>query len=71
MELDLQITWAPCAQLYSLAETPHPSTLIYSTRALLVSQDRRHLFVIPWEIGNPLYKNINMTETSKNPKLKP
>ncbi len=28
--------WAPCAQLYSLAETPNPP---------LVSQDRRHLFV--------------------------
>jgi hypothetical protein len=44
-----------CTQLYSLAETPQPSPLpphspafglIYSTRALLVSQDRRHLFVM-------------------------
>jgi hypothetical protein len=45
--------WAPCAQLYSLAETPQqapPSPaleLMYSTRALMVSQDRRHLFVTP------------------------
>jgi hypothetical protein len=42
--------WAPCAQLYSLAETTHPPPppdLGSYTRALLVSQDRRHLFVIP------------------------
>jgi hypothetical protein len=43
---------APCAHLYSLAETPQPPPpspfgLIYSTKALLVSQDRRHLFVTP------------------------
>ena len=56
MELDLQslfglhVTW--CAQLYSLAETRLPPIhtafgLVY-TRALLVSQDRRHLlFVTP------------------------
>jgi hypothetical protein len=46
MKLDLQSlrVWAPCAQLYSLAETRNPSY----TRALLVSQDRRHLFVTPW-----------------------
>ena len=55
MEVDLQslfglhVTW--CAQLYSLAETPQlpPSPHLDSyTRALLVSQDRRHLFVTPW-----------------------
>jgi hypothetical protein len=43
--------WAPCAQLYSLAETPQPPLpphLGPYTRALLVSQDRRHLFVTPW-----------------------
>jgi hypothetical protein len=43
--------WAPCAQLYSLAEnpaTPPPPHLGSYTRALLVSQDRRHLFVTPW-----------------------
>jgi hypothetical protein len=42
------------AQLYSLAETPPtppptPPPLLGSyTRALLVSQDRQHLFVTPW-----------------------
>jgi hypothetical protein len=35
--------WAPCAQLYSLAETPQPPPLHLG--APLVSQDRRHLFV--------------------------
>ncbi len=52
--------WAPChvmmctAQLYPLAETqqlpPSPSY----TRALLVSQDRRHLFITPCCAGNVL-----------------
>jgi hypothetical protein len=56
MEVDLQslfglrVTW--CAQLFSLAETPQlpPSPRIWTriTRALLVSKDRRHLFVTPW-----------------------
>ncbi len=50
-----------CAQLYSLAETPQPlppppptpgNYLGSYTRALLVSQDRRHLFAIPWAIGS-------------------
>ncbi len=51
MEVDLQslfglhITW--CAQLYSLAETPHPPPPNSNRRALLVSKDRRHLFVTP------------------------
>jgi hypothetical protein len=44
--------WAPCVQLYSLAETPVtsplPPHLGSYTRALLVSQDRRHLFVTPY-----------------------
>ncbi len=44
--------WAPCAQLYSLAETPspHPPAFLGSyTSALLVmvSQDRRNIFVTP------------------------
>jgi hypothetical protein len=43
--------WDPCAQLYSLAETPQfpPSSHIWAhnTKGLLVSQDRRHLFVTP------------------------
>ncbi len=42
--------WAPCAQLYSLAETPqtpHTPHLGSWTRALLVNQDRRHLFLTP------------------------
>jgi hypothetical protein len=46
--------WAPCAQMYSLAETPQPSPLPPHlgsyTRAQLVSNDRRHLFVTPWYI---------------------
>ncbi len=41
--------WAPCVQLYSLTETPQlpplPPHLGSYTRSLLVSQDRRHLFV--------------------------
>jgi hypothetical protein len=39
--------WAPCAQLYLLAETRKPPTPTPLIRALLVSQDRRHLFVTP------------------------
>ncbi len=56
MEVDLQslfglhVTW--CAQLYSVAETqqpPPPSPRIWTRIrwALLVSKDRRHLFVTP------------------------
>jgi hypothetical protein len=46
MELDLQSLLGSCVQLYSLAETPHPPPHLGSyTRALLVSKDRRHLFV--------------------------
>jgi hypothetical protein len=40
-----------CVQRYSLAENPQlppPPHLGSLTRALLVSQDRRHLFVTPW-----------------------
>ncbi len=44
-------TWAPCVQLYSLAETPAttplPPNLSPYTRSLLVSQDGRHLYVTP------------------------
>jgi hypothetical protein len=43
--------WAPCTQLYSLVETPHPPRSwahIRGRYCLLVSQDRRHLFVSPW-----------------------
>jgi hypothetical protein len=52
MELDLRSFFGlPCAQLYSLTETPQtlPSPLHLGsyTRALLVSQDRRHFFVAP------------------------
>ncbi len=50
MEVDIQslfglyVTW--CVQLYSLAETPQPPPIgTRITRALLVSKDRRHLFV--------------------------
>ncbi len=55
MEVDLQslfgihVTW--CAQLYSLAEAPQPPPIppLWDsyTRALLVSKNRRHLFVTP------------------------
>jgi len=46
----LHVPW--CAQLYSLAEIPQspPPHLGSYTMALLVSQDRRHLFVTPWAI---------------------
>ncbi len=40
-----EFIWVPCAQLYSLAETPHPPPP--HLRALLLSQHRRHLFVTP------------------------
>ncbi len=55
MELDLQsLIWAP---LYSYTNqlrpcnSPPPSPRIWDlyTRALLVSQDRSHLYVTPWE----------------------
>ncbi len=51
LELVLQSYLGSCVQLYSLPETlqPHllPPHLGSYTRALLVSQDRRHLFVTP------------------------
>jgi hypothetical protein len=57
----MELIWAPCAQLYSFAETrttpPIPRYMGSYTRALLVSQDRRHPFVTPfmalyvWEGG--------------------
>ncbi len=45
--------WAPCAQLYSLADNPQPLTPLPThlgsyTRSPLVSQDRRHLCVTTW-----------------------
>ncbi len=48
--------FAPCVQLYSLAETPQPPALPplplgSYTRALLVSQDRQRLFVTQWPPG--------------------
>ncbi len=56
IEVDLQslfglnVTW--CAQLYSLAETTQlPRIWTRVTRALLVSKDRRHLFVTPCSKG--------------------
>jgi hypothetical protein len=52
MELDLQSLFGLlCTAVYSLAETPQvspPRHLGSYTRARLVSQDRRHLFVTPW-----------------------
>jgi hypothetical protein len=60
MEVDLQslfglhLTW--CAQLFSLAETPQlptsPRIWTRITRVLLVSKDRRHLFVTPCQQCN-------------------
>jgi hypothetical protein len=48
MELDHQSLFGLLLQLYSLAETPRlPTHWVSYTRALLVSQDRRHLFVTP------------------------
>ncbi len=55
VEVDLQSLFGlhvtSCAQLYSLAETPEllpiPPHWDSYTRALLVSKDRRHLFVTP------------------------
>jgi hypothetical protein len=53
MELDdyiFKVYLGSCVQLVSLAETPQlpPSPRIWAhTRALLVSQDRRHLFATP------------------------
>ncbi len=56
MDVDLQsllgfhVTW--CAHLYSLAVTlqlpPFPRNWTRITWALLVNNDRRHLFVTPW-----------------------
>jgi len=55
MELDLQSLFGlhVCAHMHSLAKsetpaTPSPPHLGSYTRALQVSQDRRHLFVTPW-----------------------
>jgi hypothetical protein len=52
MELDTKVHFGSCVQLYSLAETPQlppypPAFGLIYTRALLVSQDRRHHFVTP------------------------
>jgi hypothetical protein len=50
MELDLRSLFGLhvyTVQLYSLAETPSPP-FGSNLRALLVSQDRRHLFVTPY-----------------------
>jgi hypothetical protein len=53
MELGLQSLFGLLARLYSLAETTQPPPLppaphlVSYTRAILVSQDRQHLFVTP------------------------
>ncbi len=54
IELDLQSLFG--LHVHSCTHWLRPSNspafgLIYSTRALLVSQDRRHLFVTPWFYG--------------------
>ncbi len=69
MELDLHSLGSMCsAQLYSLAETPRPSPppspafgLIYE--GLLVSQDRRRLFVTPWGLSFALQER-NLVDVS-------
>ncbi len=60
MELDLKSLFVlhACAHLYSMAETPQsppPPHLGSYTRALLVSQDRRHLYVAPCLVAIPTY----------------
>ncbi len=50
MKLDLPRYLGSCIQLYSLAKTlhpPFPTHLGSYTRSLLVSNERRHLFVTP------------------------
>ncbi len=64
MEVDLQslfglhVTWCAHAQLHSLAENlqlpSYPRHWTRITRALLVSKNRRHLFVTPW-LGHDVY----------------
>jgi hypothetical protein len=50
MELDLQSLFGLLCteQLYSLVETPSPAFGLIHEGDILVSQDRRHLFVTPW-----------------------
>ncbi len=68
MELDLQSFFGlhvHTAQLYSLDETQQPAPLHPSlelgsfTRSLLVSQDKRHLFVTPWVYRLAVVKAVN------------
>jgi hypothetical protein len=58
--LNMLFMWAPCAQLYSLAETPHPPPphLGSYTRASLVSEDRRLLFVTPCTLTYLLFVEL-------------
>ncbi len=61
MEFDLQLIWILCTAVL-ISETPQhplPSHLDSNTRALLVSQDRRHLFVTPWLVYLKVHKNEN------------
>ncbi len=49
--MESKVYLASCVQRHSSAETPQPPLsphLGSYTRALLVSQDRRHLFLTPW-----------------------
>ncbi len=50
MELNLQSLFGSMCtvQLYPLAEIPQPLPHLGSNTRTLVSQDRRHLFLIPW-----------------------
>ncbi len=59
-----EFIWTPCVQLYSMAEAwqpTHPHMGSY-TRALLVSQDRRHLFKTPAESGCSVIRRVENTD---------
>ncbi len=52
-----KLIWGPCEQIYRDPATPPPPHLGSYTWALLVSQDRRHLFVTSWVGG--LFRGVN------------
>jgi hypothetical protein len=63
MELDLQSLFGlhvhSCSHWLRPATPPPPPLLGLYTRALLVSQDRQHLFVAPWfNVNETLQKNV-------------
>ncbi len=54
--------WAPCA--LCIAEPPPPPHLGSYTRALFVSQERRHLSVTPWQ-GASVYTYCKIIAVEK------